>query len=145
MAVKQNPVVLVILLLVIGVSLAFVVKAALPKRYQPKVDWACEACDHKFVARSQAKPMVCPKCKGEAVRVHNYYDTVNNEMFEAYRSKPNPEVTEGMDMLVDEMLYKMPGGKWTTAYPEKITSPKGVSDWSKLESCPPTSKRREGK
>lgn len=146
MAVKQNKVVLVILLLVIGISLAFVVKAALPKRYpRPKVDWVCEACDYKFVAPSQTESMVCPKCKGEAVRVYIYYDTVNNEMFEAYRSKANPDVTpsEEMGMPEEMTLYKMPGGKWTTAYPEEITSPKGVSDWSKLEYCPPTSEKRQ--
>ena len=93
------------------------------------------------------KGVDCPKCKGEAVRVYYYHDTVNNEMFEAYRSKPNPDVTpsEEMAMPQEMMLYKMPGGKWTTAYPEKITSPKGISDWSKLEYCPPTSEKRQGK
>jgi hypothetical protein len=143
---KQGKAVVVVLLLVIGLALAFVVKGALPKRYpQPKVDWICEACGYAFVAPVQAKPMVCPKCKGEVVQTHYYYDTVNNEMFEAYRTKPNPGVapSEEMGMPEEMTLYKVPGGKWTTTYPEKITSPKGVSDWSKLEYCSPTSERRK--
>ena len=153
---KQNPATVVILLVVIAVSLAFVVKALIPKRYpRPKVDWICEECEYKFIAPSQAETKECPECGGEAIRIYYYYDIVNGEIFEAYRSKPNPEFEqpepgeEGeppLPMMFEEMtLYKVPGGEWITKDPWPITSPKGVTDSSKLEYCPPTSERRKEK
>ena len=149
---KQNPVTVVVLILVIAVALAFVIKAAMPKRYpRPNVDWTCEACGETFIAPAQSESRVCPKCGGEAVRTYYYYCSVHDNIFEAYRSKPNPAVSMGEgdmppDVPPEEMtLYKMPGGEWTSEFPEEITCPKGNSDPSTLEYCPPTSERRQGK
>ena len=147
---KQNPVTVVILVLVIAIAFAFIIKTALPKRYpRPKVDWTCEACSHNFIAESQAKPMQCPKCGAEAVRVYYYYCSVHDHMFEAYRSKPNPDVKdvkpEEMMPMEHMMLYKTPDGDWTTEYPMKITCPDGNSDRATLEYCSPTSERRKEK
>ena len=154
---KKNLVTMVILLVVIAISLAFVVKTLMPKRYpRPKVDWICEQCEYKFIAPSQTESMECPKCNGEVVRIYYYYDNVNGEIFEAYRSKPNPEAQkyepgkEGEEapppMMFEEMtLYKTPGGEWTKKHPMEIKSPKGVTDQEKLEYCPPTSEKRKEK
>ncbi len=140
-----SSVVVVVLLVVIAIAAAFIIKAAIPKRYpRPNVDWTCEACDYKFVAEAQAKPMVCPECGGEAVRTYYYYCSVHDHVFEAYRSKPNPDVTpEEMGPPEEMMLYKLSGGKWTTEFPAKIRCPKGNSDPETISYCPPGSEKRE--
>ena len=141
-----NPIATVVLLLVIAIAFAFIIKAAIPKRYpRPIVDWTCEACSHKFTAEAQAEPMACPECDGEAVRTYYYYCSVHDNVFEAYRSKPNPEVTPEEEMAAPEemMFYKLPGGEWTKGFPEKITCPKGNSDPETLSYCPPGSEKRE--
>ena len=142
---KKNPVTVVVLLVVIAISLAFVIKAAIPKRYpRPQVDWTCEACGAQFVAESKAKPSVCPECGGEAVRTYYYYCSVHDHVFEAYRSKPNPDVSpEQMGPPERMMLYKMPGGEWEAKFPAKITCPEGNSDPKTLSYCPPSSEKRQ--
>lgn len=150
---KQNPVSVVVLLLVIAVAIAFVVKAALPKRYpRPKVDWTCESCDEKIVASAQSMPMVCPKCGGESVRTYYYYCAVHDNIFEAYRSKPNPDVPPPGDEMgpmvppEEMMLYKMlEQDDWIKEFPMEVTCPEGNKNPEKLEYCPPTSERRKEK
>lgn len=144
----QSKVTAVILIVVIAIAIGFIIKTAMPKHYpRPQVDWTCESCGYTFVAESQAKSRVCPQCKGEAVRTYYYYCTVHNQIFEAYRSKPNPDVSdaspERMGPPDEMMLYKMPGGEWETGYPMEITCPEGNSDPSTLKYCPPTSEYRK--
>ena len=141
----QNKVAVVVLILVIGIAIAFVIKAARPTRYQaPDVDWVCLECDHAFVAPGSSQSPACPKCAGESARRFMYYDSENDVVFEAYRRKNNPDASPDDPAQIDEMyLYKAPGGEWTTREPEDIVSPDGVSDWDKLEYCPPDSEHRE--
>ena len=112
MAEGKNTVKMVVLLVVIAVALAFVIKAAIPTRYRPPdVDWACESCDHLFVARSYPHPGTCPRrgCGGEVVRTYIYYDTSTGELVEVYRDRPG---ISDDPMEPGSRLVKVPGGEW---------------------------------
>ena len=147
-----NLVVVVFLLLVIIIAIAFIVKRTTTPKAKPRLlDWTCEECGHRFVAeRNNGQPRVCPQpeCGGQAVRTYYYYCSVHNHLFEAFRSKPNPEVdsdigeVERLDMA---FLYKVPGGQWVTEYPKPITCPQGNSDPKTFKYCPPGAKERQEK
>lgn len=146
----QSPVAIVVLLLVIAVAVAFIIKASIPKRYpRPMVDWTCEEYDHRFVAEPQRDPRVCsfPECGSEAVRTLYYYCSVHDDLFEAYRTKPDPDVDpEKMMGPGMSTLYKFPGEEWTTTgYPIEIICPEGNSDRTTLKYCPPGAEEREEK
>ncbi len=145
----QNIVSIVVLLLVITVAIAFIIKAAKPKLHpRPTVDWTCEDCGHRFVDEGQQKPRECPECGGEAVLATYYYCTVHNHIFEAYRSKPDPdweleaEAGRPMPGPTGGNLFKVPGGEWEARRPE-IICPEGNADSATLERCPPYSERRQ--
>ena len=154
---KQSPLTAIILVVVIVCSLAFVVKRLIPKRTQrPAADWTCESCDYRFIAPypKDMKPLVCPKCGGEAVQTHYYYCSVHDKVFEGYRSKydlkssghgdPAPDIAF---MPHEAMLYKIPGEEWTnnSSIVMNITCPLGNSDQSTISYCPPRSERRKKK
>ena len=142
----QNPVTIVVLLLVIAIAVAFIVKVSMPKRYpRPIVDWTCDTCDYRLVAEAQRDPMVCPEDSGEAVRTYYYFCSVHNHLFEAYRSKPDPDMDPEKMMMGPEMgmFYKLPGGEWTKGYPMEITCPEGNADRKTLKYCPPGAEERQ--
>ncbi len=138
----QNLVGIVVLLLVIAVAIAFIIKASGPKPTpREMVDWRCEECDHRFVDEFQRGSRVCQECDGEAVRTLYYYCSVHDHVFEAYRTKADPDV-ERSAATWGGMLYKFPGEKWTKTYPGKITCPEGNSDPETLKYCPPGAEER---
>ena len=145
---KQNPVTVVVLLLVIATAIAFFIRSALPKRYpRQKVDWLCETCNHQFIDKSQTEPMKCPKCGAEAVRIYYYHCSLHDHIFEAYRSKPDPDAIPeefGLHEMPppEHMLYKAPGEDWTKSFPKKIACPEGNSDRKTITYCPVSSELR---
>ncbi len=144
----QNPIAIVVLLLVIAVAIAFMVKASRPKlNLRPMGDWTCEECDHTFVAEAQHDLRACPECGGQAVRTLYYYCSVHDHVFEAYRSKLDPGVDPNQILGPPEMamLYKLPGGEWTKEYPMEITCPEGNSDRETLKYCPPEAEETQEK
>ncbi len=145
----QNTVAVLALILAIAVTLAFIAKASRPKRHpRPVVDWICEEYDHRFVAGHQRDPRVCPECRGEAVRTLYYYCSVHDHLFEAYRSKPDPDVEPGQASGIGMgtgLLYKFPGGEWTREYPMGITCPAGNSDSGTIKYSPPEAEERQEK
>ena len=135
----QNLVGIVVLLLVIAVAIAFVIRASRSKPHQrPVVDWTCEECDHRFVAEAQRDTRACLECGGQAVRILYYYCSVHDHLFEAYRTKYDPDVSP-------MPLYKLPGGEWTEERPMEITCPEGNSDRKTLKYCPPGAEERQEK
>ncbi len=145
----QNPTTIVVLLLVIAVAIAFIIRVSGPKGYaRPLRDWTCEACGHRFVEEAQRDPRVCPECGGEAVRTLYYYCSVHDHLFEAYRTKPDPDVDPNAPPPMPGRLnvYKLPGGEWTKGYgPAKITCPEGNSEPRTVKECPPGAEERQEK
>ena len=142
----QNLVVILLLLLVIIIATAFIIKTLKPPpKRRPVVDWTCEECGHRFVDELHGGQRVCPECGGEAVTTFYMYCSVHDHLFEAYRSKPNPEVDPEDVIATPEKrnLYKLPDGEWTRQFPTVITCPQGNSDRSTLKYCPPTAKERQ--
>ncbi len=145
----QNLVGIVVLLLVIAVAIAFAIKVSRPKQppyLRSMVDWTCEECGHRFVKEPQQDPRACPECSGEAVSTYYYYCSVHNHLFEAFRTKPDPDVDPNA-LRVSETgkLRKFPGGEWTKyslGYPIEITCPEGNSDPETLKYCPPGAEER---
>ncbi len=141
----QNPTAIVVLLLVILVAIAFVIRTSRPKRYpRPMVDWTCEEYNHRFIDEAQRDPRACPECGGEAVRTLYYYCSMHDHLFEAYRTKPDPDV-DPEKMMGPQMgtLYKFPGEEWTKGYPMDIACPEGNSDRKTLKYCPPGAEERQ--
>lgn len=145
----QSIVPIVVLLLIIVIALAFVIKTAMPDR--PRygtafMDWTCEKCEYRFVAKYQKEPRVCPKCRGEAVQTSYYYCSVHNHIFEGYRVKPDPDwdprAGGRMPGPMGGKLFRGPGGEWGRGFP-KVTCPEGNSDPSTLEPCPLGSEKRK--
>lgn len=159
---KQNPLVLIILAAIIIVSLVFIIKSAMPKRYRtPIADWVCDDCGYYFTAPREPGPIVCPQCGGEAVHAHFYWCEVHNHMFEAYRTKPNPEFVNSLpegevnipptiSPMMGGMLYKLPYGEWMTEQEwfsflrnYNITCPEGNNDPKTLRYYPPSEREKE--
>ena len=71
---KQNPLVVVGLILLIVVCVGFMIKTLMPKKYpRPIVAYVCENCDARFKAERQTPPIKCPECgEKKAVRVIKY-------------------------------------------------------------------------
>ena len=96
---KQNPLVVIGLILVIAVCVGFMIKTLMPKKYpRPIVAYVCENCDARFRAEYQAPPIKCPECgKKKAVRVIKYQCEKCKHIFE--------QRIRSMD---DEMAMEMP-------------------------------------
>lgn len=134
------------LLAVIVIAGYFIVRQVTPARYTPpEVDWACEQCDHLFTAPYAWGTRDCPRCPGEAVRTHIFYDVSSGELVEVYREKPMADVDPEM-MDPDERLVKVPGGEWHTVdylveaeygFPVRVNNPEN------LRYAPPGSPHRQ--
>jgi len=96
---KQNPLVIIGLILVIVVCVGFMIKTLMPKKYpRPIVAYVCENCDARFRAEYQTPPIKCPECGEEkAVRVIKYQCEKCKHIFERR--------IRSMD---DEMAMEMP-------------------------------------
>lgn len=134
------------LLAVIVIAGYFIVRQAAPTRYRPpQVDWACEECDHMFTAPVQWGNRDCPRCPGEAVRTHIYYDTVTGELIEVYREKPAPGADPAMPDP-DDRLVQVPGGEWQQVDYEQESLfgiPVEVDNAEYLRYAPPGSEYRQ--
>ena len=96
---KQNPLVVIGLILVIVVCVGFMIKTLMPKKYpRPIVNYVCENCDARFGAEYQTPPIECPECgEKKAVRVIKYQCEKCKHIFERR--------IRSMD---DEMAMEMP-------------------------------------
>ncbi len=132
------------LVAVIVIAGYFVIRQISPQRYTPpNADWACEECDHRFVAPIQIEPRECPRCPGEAVRTYMYYDTARNELIELYREKPHPDAHP--EMIEEDLVVKVPGGEWMEPDPRieaEYGFPVPVENPEDLQYAPPGSEYR---
>ena len=117
---KQNPLVVVGLILVIVVCVGFMIKTLMPKKYpRPIVNYVCENCDARFRAEYQTPPIKCPECGEEkAVRVIKYQCEKCKHIFERR--------IRSMD---DEMAMEMPkcpkcGSDMLMPVPEEVPAKK---------------------
>lgn len=105
----KNTVVMVVLVLVIGLALAFVVKSAMPKKYSYTADLKCELCDAVYrdkVYSGQRPPYECTECGKESA----YRALRCQDCGEIFVQKP-VEYPEGMseeDRLKQEMEMMEP-------------------------------------
>lgn len=113
---KQNPLVIIGLILIILVCVGFMIKTLMPKKYPlPIRAYVCENCDARFRAELQTPPIECPECGEEkAVRVTKYQCEKCKHIFE--------QRIRSMD---DEMEVEMPkcpkcGGRMLMPVPEKV-------------------------
>jgi len=95
---KQNPLVVIGLILLIAVCVGFMIKTLMPKKYpRPIVNYVCENCGNRFRAEYQSPPIKCPKCgEKKAVRVIKYKCEKCGHVFEQRIRSMDDEMAMGM-------------------------------------------------
>ncbi|MCK4400930.1 hypothetical protein KAW08_01345 [bacterium] len=110
---KQNPLVVVGLILIIVVCVAFMITRLMPKKYpRPIMNYVCENCDARFRAEYQTPPIKCPECEEKkAVRVIKYQCKKCKHIFERRIRSMDDEMAMGMlkcPKCGSDMLMHMP-------------------------------------